>query len=84
VTVATFGQSAEFPAFFTQSSGYPSPYNVSNVDEAASLLTSHSKLGIHSGMLLAVPIPNKYAEMGDSINKAINMALDESKSVFFM
>ena len=76
--MATYGSSKDFPAFFTQSSGHPSPYNVCDVNEATALLAAHSELNMDSGMLLAVPIPNEYTDMGDTIDNAINEALEES------
>ena len=79
VTVATFGESKNFPAFFTRNSGFPSPYNIASVDEAAKLLAAHNQLSMDSGMLLAAPIPNDLEEMGNAISDAINKALSESK-----
>lgn len=38
VCVATFGRSRHFPAFFTPQSGFASPYNVANSQEAAELI----------------------------------------------
>ncbi|CAG8849028.1 9066_t:CDS:2, partial [Racocetra persica] len=38
VTVVTFGDSADFPAFFTPKSGFKSPSNLSTVHECAALI----------------------------------------------
>ena len=38
VTVASFGNSREFPSFFSPKSGFQAPYNVSSSEEAASLI----------------------------------------------
>lgn len=38
VCVATYGTSKDFPAFFSPQSGFTSPYQVNNPEEAASLI----------------------------------------------
>ena len=42
VTVAAYGPSKEFPAFFTPSSGYDAPVHVSCAREAAELIGNTS------------------------------------------
>ena len=61
VCVATVGDSAEFPAFYCRSSGCKSPYHVTSPQEAARLVKSMLDLNIRSGLLLAVPVPEKDA-----------------------
>lgn len=58
----TYGEGAEFPAFFSRKSGFKTPYNVSNEEEAASLIYKSQQLHSKSGILLAVPIP-EYASL---------------------
>ncbi|KAL0968757.1 hypothetical protein UPYG_G00271310 [Umbra pygmaea] len=80
VCVATYGNSKNFPAFFTPQSGFLSPYNVCNADEAADLIVSALSLGIQSGLLLAVPIPEEHAAAGQQIEDAIQAALTEASA----
>ncbi|RMZ93255.1 pseudouridine-metabolizing bifunctional -like [Brachionus plicatilis] len=80
VCVATFNHngSKEFPSFFTAKSGFTAPYNCSSASEAARLIQSNLKLGVNSGLLIAVPIPDEYAADYELINSAITDALQEA------
>ncbi|MFT7796753.1 pseudouridine-metabolizing bifunctional protein C1861.05-like [Arapaima gigas] len=80
VCVATFGKSKEFPAFFTPRSGFVSPYNVADAQEAAQLIDSASCLGLQSGLLVAVPIPEEYAAHGQETEEAIQAAVAEASA----
>lgn len=80
VCVATYGDSKSFPAFFSQQSGFSSPYCVSSAEEAAELIASTMSLGLHSGILLAVPIPEEHAATGQQIEDAIQTAVSEASS----
>ncbi|XP_067292690.1 uncharacterized protein zgc:136858 [Pseudorasbora parva] len=80
VCVATYGDSKSFPAFFTQQSGFTSPYHVSSPQEAADLIASTLSLGLQSGILLAVPIPEEHAAAGQQIEHAIQTAVTEAGS----
>uniref|UniRef100_A0A3B4E9D4 Carbohydrate kinase PfkB domain-containing protein n=1 Tax=Pygocentrus nattereri TaxID=42514 RepID=A0A3B4E9D4_PYGNA len=79
VCVATYGKSKSFPAFFSTQSGFTSPYNVLNAEEAAKLIASMLSLGLESGVLLAVPIPEEHAAAGQQIDYAIQVAVDEAR-----
>uniref|UniRef100_A0A8C9T7J7 Zgc:136858 n=1 Tax=Scleropages formosus TaxID=113540 RepID=A0A8C9T7J7_SCLFO len=81
VCVATFGESKDFPAFFTRRSGFISPYNVADVQEAAELIASASWLGLQSGLLVAVPIPEEHAAHGEEIEEAIQAAVAEASAM---
>ncbi|XP_072041914.1 uncharacterized protein [Amphiura filiformis] len=80
VTVATFGPNKDFPAFFTPNSGVQSPINVTDAKEAAELIDCSLSLGLQSGILIAVPIPQSLAADGDLIEGAIQQALSEAKN----
>ncbi|GFN86597.1 pseudouridine-5'-phosphate glycosidase [Plakobranchus ocellatus] len=75
VFVASFSDSKEFPAFFTQSSGCEAPYNVTRYAEAAKIIDTQLNLGLESGMLFAVPIPKELSLAGETIEAAIKDAL---------
>ena len=65
VPVISFGQS-EFPAFWSRTSGLPSPLRM---DEAAMIATSHlmrARIGLPGGQLVANPIP-----VADEIARAV-------------
>ncbi|KAM9352022.1 uncharacterized protein ABDE67_006881 [Symphorus nematophorus] len=78
--VATFGASTNFPAFFSPQSGFTSPYQVCNPEEAAKLIASTLSLGLQSGVLLAVPIPEEHAAAGQQIEEAIQAAVTEARA----
>uniref|UniRef100_A0A671SUY8 Zgc:136858 n=1 Tax=Sinocyclocheilus anshuiensis TaxID=1608454 RepID=A0A671SUY8_9TELE len=80
VCVATYGDSKSFPAFFSRQSGFTSPYHVSSPQEAADLVASTLSLGLQSGLLLAVPIPEEHAATGQQIEDAIQTAVTEASS----
>ncbi|KAM9807997.1 uncharacterized protein ACB057_005829 [Neosynchiropus ocellatus] len=78
VCVATYGPSKNFPAFFSPQSGFTSPYQVCDPEEAADLIGTALSLGLQSGVLLAVPIPEEHAAAGLQIEGAIQTAVKEA------
>ncbi|XP_032379145.1 pseudouridine-metabolizing bifunctional protein C1861.05 [Etheostoma spectabile] len=80
VCVATYGASNNFPAFFSPQSGFTSPYQVCNPEEAAKLIASILSLGLQSGVLLAVPIAEEHAATGQQIEEAIQAAVTEARA----
>ncbi|XP_010220164.1 PREDICTED: pseudouridine-metabolizing bifunctional protein C1861.05-like [Tinamus guttatus] len=79
VCVAAFGESREFPAFFSRQSGFQAPYRVRNEEEAAELIASALGLGLSSGVLIAVPCPQERAASGRAVEEAIQQALHEAR-----
>ncbi|XP_078272611.1 uncharacterized protein LOC144603344 isoform X2 [Rhinoraja longicauda] len=79
VCVATFGETCEFPAFFLPKSGYQSPYNVKDEEEAAELIANAQVIGQDSGVLIAVPIPEEHAASSLVIDNAIQQAVTEAR-----
>ncbi|KAK3776734.1 hypothetical protein RRG08_047649 [Elysia crispata] len=75
VLVASFSDSCQFPAFFTRDSGHQAPYSVGTHLEAAKMIDCQLGLGLLSGMLIAVPIPNEISPAGQIIEDAIAKAL---------
>ncbi|NXY73863.1 YOW5 protein, partial [Glareola pratincola] len=80
VCVAAFGESREFPAFFSRQSGFQAPYHIRDEEEAAELIASALGLGLSSGVLIAVPCPEERATSGQVIEEAIQQALNEARS----
>eukprot|EP01018_Ginkgo_biloba_P033827 Gb_40513 [translate_table: standard] len=77
VTVAAYN-TKEFPAFFAQTSGCKVPCCVNTPEECAKLIDVNIKLGLGSGILIGVPIPESHAADGNSIESAIQAALKEA------
>jgi pseudouridine-5'-phosphate glycosidase len=69
----------QFPSFFTRDSGCKISYNIKTIEDAALMIAQHKKLGLDSGILIAVPIPEKDKALGDIVNNAISDALKEVK-----
>lgn len=57
VPVVTFG-SKYFPAFFAPSSGIVSPLTIDKIEDIAEMLLAQRKLGLQTGILVAVPNPD--------------------------
>lgn len=66
VCVATFQvPDREFPAFYTRASGVKAPYNFADAEEAAMCIDKARQLGLRSGMLIGVPVPEAHAMNGN-------------------
>ncbi|XP_065079680.1 pseudouridine-5'-phosphate glycosidase-like [Ochlerotatus camptorhynchus] len=68
----------EFPAFYFPSSGSKADYNLNDAVEAAQLLSTNKSLGLHSGFLIGVPLPEEYAIDRKLIDDAIDQALADA------
>ncbi|RKP14945.1 Indigoidine synthase A like protein-domain-containing protein [Piptocephalis cylindrospora] len=80
VSVVTVGGSKDFPAFFTRSSGFQSPSTCQDPEEAAKMIMENEVMGLGSGMVFAVPIPQEdEAAGGGKVQAAIDQALQEAK-----
>ncbi|XP_045489288.1 pseudouridine-metabolizing bifunctional protein C1861.05 [Pieris rapae] len=75
VTVCAFGESKQFPAFYTRRSGFEAPYNVVDAEHAASVLNAARSLHLSSGIVVAVPVPEERAMDEKKIETAISNAL---------
>ncbi|KZV14738.1 hypothetical protein F511_41176, partial [Dorcoceras hygrometricum] len=69
----------EFPAFFSETSGYKAPCRVDSPEDCARLIDSNNRLELASGILIAVPIPKEYSASGNKIESAIQKALKEAR-----
>uniref|UniRef100_A0A182P781 Pseudouridine-5'-phosphate glycosidase n=1 Tax=Anopheles epiroticus TaxID=199890 RepID=A0A182P781_9DIPT len=80
VCVTTYGSAdSEFPAFYTRSSGSKAAYNLSSATEAAKMLHMNRELGLRSGILIGVPIPERYAMDATEMNAVIAQALRDAE-----
>ncbi|CAG8432971.1 11032_t:CDS:10 [Diversispora eburnea] len=78
VAVTTFGDTTDFPAFFTPKSGFKCHSNLATTFECAKLIQANSKLNLNSGILIAVPIPEEYAADAEKVESAIEFSLKET------
>ncbi|KAG8896601.1 hypothetical protein FRC01_011709, partial [Tulasnella sp. 417] len=79
VTVATYGEHDDFPAFFTPSSGFKSPWRVNNPTDAAKIIHMSDQLGLRGGQFFGVPIPESHYAAGAAIQAAVDRAVRESE-----
>eukprot|EP01095_Lingulamoeba_sp_RSL-Kostka_P015258 TRINITY_DN6967_c0_g1_i1.p1 TRINITY_DN6967_c0_g1~~TRINITY_DN6967_c0_g1_i1.p1 ORF type:complete len:349 (-),score=117.56 TRINITY_DN6967_c0_g1_i1:19-1065(-) len=72
-------ETEEFPAFFTRSSGYPSPITLNSVEDIVSLLDwQFNKLELQTGVVIGIPIPVELEADGQKVEIAITQAIKES------
>lgn len=77
--VPVFGyQTKDFPAFYTQRSGFEVDYECNDAKMIANALKSKWELGLTGGALIGNPIPAQYEMDEEVINDAINAALIEA------
>lgn len=74
------GKTPEFPAFYCSETldKIKAPYKVSNAKEAADIVETQRALGINTGILFAVSIPEKYTLKPDIVDYAISEALERA------
>ena len=73
-------QCAEFPAFYTRSSGLPLDVRCETYAEVAAIIRAREVLGFHTGTLVAVPIPEKDELPAQVAEEAIAQALKEAEA----
>lgn len=71
-------QTAEFPAFFTRSSGLPVTVRAETAGEVAEMIQSRRQLGLQSGLLVTVPVPEDKALSAAETETAIAQAIQEA------
>ena len=70
-------QTSTLPAFYTRDSGYPVNFRVDTPEDIADILFTQEQLGLANGILIANPIPKKYAMDKSLIDQAIDQAIVE-------
>lgn len=80
VPVVSYGDTSDFPAFYTRRSGFIAPWYTKNPHTAATILHTQHQLGMSNGVMFAVPIPDKYEQVGQDIQKAVEVALQEAET----
>ncbi|KZT30599.1 indigoidine synthase A-like protein [Neolentinus lepideus HHB14362 ss-1] len=79
VPVLTYGESNDFPAFYSPASGFQSPYSINDPISAARVLHAQSLLSMPTGALFAAPIPSAYHAAASKIQEAVEAAVRESE-----
>lgn len=80
VPVLGFG-TKELPAFYTRKSGFNVDYRVDTPEELADIFLMQRTMGMKNGILVTNPIPEEYSMDKETIDKAIEEALDEAKKL---
>lgn len=73
-------KTADFPAFFTRSSGCPVLQRVDDLSQLASIIKAKYELGLKGGVVVANPIPVEHEIPAIEIDKAIEDALRDAHS----
>ncbi len=71
-------QTEELPAFYTRKSGHSVDYTAQTPEALAAALKVKWDLGLHGGVVVANPIPKAFEMDYDTINDAIERALEEA------
>jgi pseudouridine-5'-phosphate glycosidase len=79
VPVIGFGTS-ELPAFYTRQSGYSVDYRLDSPEEIAQALKVKWELDLHGGVVIANPIPERYAMAKGEIDAIIERALADAET----
>lgn len=73
-------QTAEFPAFYTRSSGFKADTELQSAEDAAKILFAKWSSGLKGGVVIANPVPEKHSLSFSEMEKTIALALEEMKS----
>ena len=74
-------ETEELPAFYTRKSGFRVDYRIDSPEALAKTFYVKQDMGLGGGMLVANPIPEEYSMDADVINKAIDEAVSEAKTL---
>lgn len=70
--------SDEVAGFYSRSSGHPAPLRVDDALGAARLIRNQRRLGLHTGVLITVPLPPHVALPADEVSAAVDQAEAEA------
>jgi len=79
VPVVGFG-TMDFPAFYTQKSGFRADFRLNTPREVAEMLQEKWIFGLKGGAIIANPIPDEFAMPQEEIDQAIAAALQEANT----
>lgn len=72
-------QSDEVAGFYSRSSGHRAPLRVDTAAQAARLIATQRRLGLSSGVLITVPLPDDVALPADEVTAAVERAEAEAE-----
>lgn len=70
----------QFPAFWSRSSGLPTPLRLENATQIAALMRLRARLGQSEGLVVANPVPEEHEIPVSVIAPIIERALDEAQT----
>lgn len=79
VPVVAIGQT-DLPGFFARSAGVRAPISVADEAAAAALVGTHLGLGLGSGILVCVPVPDAAALPEDVVREAVAQAVTDAET----
>jgi pseudouridine-5'-phosphate glycosidase len=79
VPVIGYGTS-EFPAFYSRRSGLGVDVQVDTPEEVAHIARTRSEMGLSTGLLVCVPVPEADEIPADEVESAITEAVDEAEA----
>jgi pseudouridylate synthase len=71
-------QTPNFPAFYTQKSGFQTEYQLKDAFDAAKTIKTKWELGLKGGVIIANPIPEQHQMDQKIIDQAIKEALNQA------
>lgn len=74
-------KTSDFPAFYTQTSGFGVDYRVDSSEEMAVALKAKWDMNLKGGVVVSNPIPKEHAMDENVIHSAIEEALEEAKKL---
>jgi pseudouridylate synthase len=80
VPVVAWG-SDEVAGFYSHSSGHRAPLRIDDAAEAARLITNQRRLGLHTGVLITLPLPQDVALPPEEVAAAVAQAEAEAHEV---
>ena len=72
-------QSDEVAGFYSRSSGHAAPLRVDDAAAAAWLIANQRRLGLDTGILITVPLPEDVALPADEVSAAVDRAEEEAE-----
>ena len=73
-------QTLDFPAFYTQKSGFQTEYQLKDAFDAAKTIKTKWELGLKGGVIIANPIPEQHQMDQKIIDQAIKEALNQANT----
>ncbi|VDM38718.1 unnamed protein product [Toxocara canis] len=79
VPVIVYGNTLNFPGFFTAETTWKAHVSTQSLEEIADLMECSRAMGLPSGTIVACPIPSEHEAEGKLVNEAIEAAVMECR-----